>query len=324
MIENQFMRVIDHFESTQNPTVSVEIIPPKRGRDINKIYQAIESILPLKPPFVDVTSHAAEVVWDETPDGSFKKKVKRKSPGTFGLCAAIKYKYNLEPVPHILCGGFTREETEDALIELNYLGIENILAIRGDKTNPRPVPQDRTTNNYASDLVNQISGMNHGRYLDDLIDATATNFCIGVACYPEKHFESPNKKFDLQVLKKKQEAGAHYAVSQMFFNTQAFLDYVQEARDFGITIPIVPGMKIMTSKRQLSRLPAIFYIDIPEELTDRMMAAKTREEEIAVGVDWAYKQSLELLEAGIPYLHFYIMQKTNPFLALMKKLKKKL
>lgn len=318
------MRVIDHFESTQNPTVSLEIIPPKRGRDIEKIYQAVESVIPFKPPFIDVTSHAAEVVWEEMPDGSFKRKVKRKSPGTFGLCAALKYKYNLEPVPHILCGGFTREETEDALIELNYLGIENILAIRGDKTSSRPIPQDRSVNAFAGDLVAQIAGMNQGNYLDELIDAAPTNFCIGVACYPEKHFECPNNKFGLQILKDKQDKGAHYAVSQMFYDTDRFLKFVKAARDFGITMPIVPGMKIMTSKRQLSRLPAIFHIDIPEELTDRMFAAKNREEEIAVGVDWAYKQSLELLEAGIPYLHYYIMQNTKPFLALMNKLKKKL
>ncbi|MEL6649973.1 MAG: methylenetetrahydrofolate reductase [Bacteroidota bacterium] len=317
------MRVIDHLNSTKNPTVSVEIIPPRRGRNIQKIYDAIESILPLQPPFIDVTSHAAEAIWEEQKDGTFKKKVKRKSPGTFGLCAAIKYKYNLEPVPHILCGGFTCEETEDALIELNYLGIENILAIRGDKTNPRPVPQDRTTNNYAIDLVKQIDCMNNGKYIDELIDAAKTNFCIGVACYPEKHFECPNQKYGLRILKEKEEAGAHYAVSQMFYDTQKFLDFVQEARDYGITMPIIPGMKIMTSKKQLSRLPSIFHIDIPEELTDRMMSAKNRSEEIQVGVDWALKQAIELLEAGIPYLHYYIMQNTSPFIKLMDVLKAK-
>lgn len=318
------MRVIDHLNSTKNPTISLEIIPPRRGRNIQKLHDAIESVSPFNPPFIDVTSHAAEVVWEEMPDGSFKKKVKRKSPGTFGLCAAIKYKYNLEPVPHILCGGFTREETEDALIELNYLGIENILAIRGDKQNIRPIPQDRTTNVRAVDLVKQVSDMNRGQYIDELIDAAKTNFCVGVACYPEKHFESPNLKFDLQVLKEKQDAGACYAVSQMFYNTQKFLDYVAVARKADIKMPIIPGMKIITSKSQLTRLPSIFHIDLPEELTDRMLAAKTREKEIEVGVEWAYKQSLELLDNGIPYLHFYIMQNTRPFLKLMDKLKKHL
>ncbi|MEO1449793.1 MAG: methylenetetrahydrofolate reductase [Bacteroidota bacterium] len=315
---------MDHLTNTKNPTVSLEIIPPKRGRNIQKLHDAIESVLPFNPPFIDVTSHAAEVFFEEMPDGTFKRKVKRKSPGTFGLCAAIKYKYNLEPVPHILCGGFTKEETEDALIELNYLGIENILAIRGDKQGHRPVPEDRSTNNYAIDLVKQIDDMNHGKYLDALIDASPTNFCIGVSCYPEKHFEAPNMDFDLKVLADKEKAGACYAVSQMFYDSSKFIDFVKVARAKGIKMPIIPGMKIMTSKKQLSRLAAIFYIDIPTELTERMMAAKTRADEIKVGVDWAYKQSLELLDAGFPYLHYYIMQNTKPFLALMDKLKKKL
>ena len=318
------MRVIDHLKNTKNPTVSLEIIPPRRGRNIQKLHAAIESVMPFNPPFIDVTSHAAEVIYEETKDGSFKKKVKRKSPGTFGLCAAIKYKFNLEPVPHLLCGGFTREETEDALIELNYLGIENVLAIRGDKQKPRPIPTDRTLNVYASDLVSQISDMNQGIYIDELIDAAKTNFCIGVACYPEKHFQSPNLKFDLAMLKKKEESGAHYAVSQMFYDTSKFIEFNKTAKESGINMPLVPGMKIITSKKQLTRLPSIFHIDIPEELTDRMLAAKDRAEEIQVGVDWAYKQSIELLEAGIPYLHFYIMQNTSPFLSLMDKLKKKL
>ncbi|MEM6766697.1 MAG: methylenetetrahydrofolate reductase [Bacteroidota bacterium] len=318
------MRVIEHLEQVKNPTVSVEIIPPKRGSNIARLHKAVESILPFSPPFINVTSHAAEIIWEEMGDGSFKKKVKRKSPGTFGLCAAIKYKYNLEPVPHILCGGFTREETEDALIELNYLGIENILAIRGDKRSPRPIPQDRSTNEYAIDLVKQVSCMNKGKYIDDLIDAAKTNFCIGVSCYPEKHFEAPNLDFDLKVLKNKVDSGAHYAVSQMFFDADKFLRFKKEAQKQKINIPLIPGMKILTSKRQVRRLPAIFYVDIPTELINRMEAAKSREQEMQVGVEWAYQQALKLLEAGTPYLHFYIMQNTKPFVMLMDKLKKKI
>ena len=317
------MRIIDHLLSCKNPTVSVEIIPPKRGRSIQNLHKAIESILPFNPPFIDVTSHAAEVIWEEMKDGSYKRKVKRKSPGTFGLCAAIKYKYNLEPVPHLLCGGYTCEETEDALLELNYLGIENVLAVRGDKQNPRPIPQDRSINTYAIDLVRQIMNMNKGKYIDDLIDAAKTNFCVGVACYPEKHFSSPNLKFDLQILKRKQDAGAHYAVSQMFYDTSKFVQYVKLAREAGIEIPIIPGMKIITSKQQLTSLPSFFYVDIPEELMDRMMATQTRKEAIEVGIEWAHKQSIELLEAGFPYLHFYIMQNTSPFVKLMGSLKHK-
>jgi methylenetetrahydrofolate reductase (NADPH) len=319
------MRVIDHLLNTTDPTVSIEIIPPKRGGSLAKIDKAIQSIIKYKPPFIDVTSHAAEVVWEERPDGSYKRKVKRKSPGTFGICAAIKYKYEIEPVPHILCGGFTQEETEDALIELNYLGIENILAIRGDKQSPRPIPGDRTINKFAGDLVEQISHMNQGKYLDkSMVSAAETNFCIGVAYYPEKHFQAPNLKFGLDILKEKEERGAQYGVSQMFFNTQKYFDYLEKARAAGIQMPLIPGMKILTSKRQLTRLPSIFHIDIPEELCDRMMAAKSKEEEMQVGVDWAYKQCLELLDGGIPYLHFYIMLRTEPFTMLMEKLKKKL
>lgn len=317
------MHVVEHLQQTKNLTVSLEIIPPRRGGSIDKLERAIESVLPFNPPFIDVTSHAAEVMWEEMPDGSFKRKVKRKSPGTFGLCAAIKYKYNLDPVPHILCGGFTREETEDALIELNYLGIENILAIRGDKVSHRPIPQDRSTNKYALDLVKQVACMNEGIYIDDLIDAAKTNFCIGVSCYPEKHFEAPNMDFELKVLKMKQDAGAHYAVSQMFFDTQKFVDFVDQAREYGITIPIIPGMKIMTRKRHIEALPPIFHIDIPNELINRMNAADTKEAQTLVGVEWAYKQSIELLEAGFPYLHFYIMQNTKPFMMLMDMLRVK-
>ncbi|MDX2285597.1 MAG: methylenetetrahydrofolate reductase [Bacteroidia bacterium] len=317
------MHVVDLLREVRQPTFSLEIIPPRRGSHMKQIHDAIESVLPYKPPFIDVTSHAAEAVWEEMPDGSFKRKVKRKSPGTFGLCAVIKYKYNVEPVPHVLCGGFTREETEDALIELNYLGIENVLAIRGDKLQHRAIPQDRSTNVYAVDLVRQIGDMNRGRYMDDLIDAARTNFCIGVSCYPEKHFEAPNLSFDLKVLKDKQDAGAHYAVSQMFYDTDKFLRYVEMARKAGITIPILPGLKIMTSRSQLTTLPSVFHIDIPEELTDRMLAARNRAEEIETGVDWAYRQCLKLMDAGINYLHFYVMQNTSPFVKLMDRIRVK-
>jgi len=318
------MKVTEHLERASNPLVSIEIIPPKRGSSITQISNAIESIRGLNPPFIDVTSHAAEIIWEQTKDGKFAKKVKRKRPGTIGLCAAIKYKYDLDPVPHLLCGGFTREETEDALIELNYLGIENILAIRGDKRNPRPVPKDRSENRYALDLVHQIQEMNRGEYLDVLENGAKTDFCVGVACYPEKHFECPNHKMGINILKQKAEAGADYAVTQMFYDTSKYIEFVKQAREAGIDIPIIPGLKIMTSKRHLSRLPSIFYIDIPQELVGRMYAAKTKEEERQVGIEWAYKQAMELLEFGVPCLHFYIMQRTGSFLKLMDRLKKQL
>jgi methylenetetrahydrofolate reductase (NADPH) len=319
------MKVTDHLASSKNPCISVEIIPPRRGGNVQQIHQAIETILPFNPPFIDVTSHAAEVIWEEMPDGTFKKRVKRKSPGTFGLCAAIKYKYNIDPVPHILCAGFSKEETEDALIELNYLGVENLLCIKGDNVYQRPVPEGKTANTYALDLVQQVDRMNQGRYLDEsLIDAAHTDFCIGVSCYPEKHFEAPNLKFDIQNLKNKVDAGAHYAVSQMFFDNSKYFEYVEVAKEMGITVPIIPGLKILTSKKQLTTIPKVFYINLPDELVDKVMACKDDKEVRAVGVDWALKQSLELLEKGAPSLHFYIMQNTGPFLALMEKLAPKL
>lgn len=316
------MKVIEHLAQAKSPVISIEIIPPRRGGSIAKIHKVLDAVAPFKPPFIDVTSHAADVIWEEMPDGTFKKRIKRKSPGTFGLCAAIKFKYNIDPVPHILCDGFSREETEDALIELNYLGIENLLAIKGDAKFKKPIRSDRSANVYASDLVDQINNMNQGAYLGELIDADPTDFCVGVSCYPEKHFEAPNLKFDIEILKKKQDLGAHYAVSQMFFDNQKFFEYVRMAREAGVTIPIIPGLKILTNKRQLVSVPRVFHVDFPEELCDRMMATNTKEEAAKVGTEWAFKQAIELMEAGHPCVHFYILQKTGPFVQLMNMLKK--
>jgi len=319
------MKVIEHLANAKHPLISVEIIPPKRGGNVQQIHQAIETILPYSPPFIDVTSHAAEVIWEEMPDGTFKKRVKRKSPGTFGLCAAIKYKYNIDPVPHILCAGFSKEETEDALIELNYLGVENLLCIKGDNIYQRPVAEGKTANTFALDLVQQVDGMNTGKYLDDnLIDAAKTEFCIGVSCYPEKHFEAPSLKFDIQNLKNKIDSGAHYAVSQMFFDNQKYFDFVKMCREAGIEAPIIPGLKILTSKKQLNSIPKVFYINMPDELVDRILSCKDDKAVRKAGIEWAYKQSLDLLENGSPSLHFYIMHNTSPFLELMEMLKKKI
>jgi methylenetetrahydrofolate reductase (NADPH) len=319
------MKVTEHLAQAANPLISVEIIPPKRGGNVNQIYTAIESILPHNPPFIDVTSHAAEVIWEEMPDGTFKKRVKRKSPGTFGLCAAIKYKYNIDPVPHILCAGFSKEETEDALIELNYLGVQNLLCIKGDNIYQRPQPEGKTVNTYALDLVKQVSHMNHGAYLDEnLMDAFHTDFCIGVSCYPEKHFEAPSLKFDLQQLKNKVDAGAHYAVSQLFYDNQHYHHYVKLAREAGIQVPIIPGLKIFTAKKQLQSIPKVFFINLPDELVDRVLACKDDKEVKQVGIHWAVEQAIDLLEKGAPSLHFYVMQNTGPFLEMMDILKKKL
>jgi len=315
------MKVIDLIQTATQPFMSVEIIPPRRGSNIHKLYGAIESILPYSPKYIDVTSHGADVIWEEMPDGTFKKRVKRKSPGTFGLCAVIKYKFGVEPVPHILCSGFTREETEDALIELNYLGVENLLLIRGDSTVQKPIPEGRTTNKYAIDLVKQVDAMNRGKYLDELLDAHPTQFCIGVSAYPEKHFEAPNLAYDIEKLRLKQEVGAHYAVSQMFFDNEKFYRFKEQCKVAGITIPIVPGLKILTKRDQLINIPRAFHTDLPEELVERMTAAPDDKAALEVGIEWAYRQSLDLLEHGELNLHYYIMQNTAPFRTLMDRLK---
>lgn len=303
------------------PFISVEIIPPRRGASIGQVHAAIESLLPHRPRYINITSHAAEVVWQEQPDGTFRRRVKRRSPGTFGLCAVIKYKYGIEPVPHLLCHGFTREETEDALIELHYLGVENVLALQGEEKYARPPRPDRTVNQYAVELVEQITGMNQGRYLDELTDAQPTHFCVGVAAYPEKHYQAPNLAFDILNLKRKQDAGASYAITQMFFDNRYYYEFVERARAAGVHIPIIPGLKILTKREQLYSLPRSFHITIPEALSEAVLSAKSEAEVAEIGIAWAYQQAMDLLSHGVRNLHFYTMLYTKPLLRLMQRLR---
>lgn len=315
------MHVIELILRENSPFISVEIIPPKRGGRIQQVYDAVESLLPYRPRYINITSHAAEVIWQEQPDGTFRRRVKRRSPGTFGLCAVIKYKYNIEPVPHLLCHGFTREETEDALIELKYLGVENVLALQGEEKHAKPPRPDRTVNHYAVELVEQISAMNQGRYLDEITDAEPTNFCIGVAAYPEKHYQSPNLTFDLLNLKRKQDAGASYAITQMFFDNRFYYELIERARAAGIHIPIIPGLKILTKREHIYSLPRSFHITLPEPLVSAVMAAKDDKEVLEIGLEWAYHQAMDLLSHGVKNLHFYTMLYTRPLIRLMEKLK---
>jgi len=312
------MKVIEHLANATRPLVSVEIIPPRRGGDVQRIYDAVASVMPFDPPFIDITSHAAEAVWDELPDGTYRRRVTRKAPGTFGLCAAIKHRFGVDPVPHVLCNGFSREETEDALIELNYLGVENVLVIRGDGE-PREPGEGRSANETGLDLVRQVADMNRGRYLEDLLEATPTEFCIGVAAYPEKHAEAPNLDWDIDVLLQKQRAGADYAVTQIFFDNEVYLRFVKACRDKGVTIPIVPGLKILTRKEQLGVVPKVFGVDVPPGLAEEVLAADP-DRVVEVGTRWALEQAVQLLEAGVPSLHFYVMQNTRPFVSLMERL----
>ena len=315
------MKVIDHIKKAKKPFISFELIPPKRGGDIQGLLNVLDVISKYNPPFIDITSHSAEVVYDETKTG-IQKKVKRKRPGTLGICALIQHKYNIDAVPHILTNGFTREETEDFLIELSYLGIDNVLAIRGDDNGYiKPIPKGKSANVYASDLVKQINDMNKGRYLEEnLLDANPSNFCVGVGGYPEKHFEAPNLLTDIKFTKQKVDAGAEYIVTQMFFDNESYFKYVDMCRAQGIKVPIIPGLKIITVKSNLSSIPKNFYINLPEELSEKVMESD-KGKIVEVGVDWAAKQVNELLKNGVPSIHFYIMQNSKPISMLMEKLK---
>ena len=301
------MKVTEIFERADSPLISYEIIPPKRGGSISQIFQVIEDLMPFDPPFIDVTSHSAQVYYEEMPDGSHQRRVKRKRPGTIGLCAAIKSRFGVETVPHLLCNGFTREETEDALIELHYLGIQNVMALRGDDSGyKKPVPPEKSCNVFASELVEQIVQMNEGHYIEQLMDAASTDFCVGVAGYPEKHFEAPNLTWDVLNLKRKVDGGADYITTQMFFDNAHYFQFVEKCRDVGIDVPIVPGLKVLTSKRHLQTLPGFFHVRIPEALAAEVEEAAPEHAE-DIGVEWAIRQTEELLEYGVPCVHFYIM-----------------
>lgn len=317
------MKVIEHLEKANETLISFEIIPPKRGGNIKKLLSALEDLVQYNPPFIDITSHAAEVAYEETSSGEYRMKIKRKRPGTLGICALIQNKYNIDAVPHVICQGFTKEETEDFLIELHYLAIDNVLAIRGDDSGfKKPIKFGRSVNTYAVDLVSQISDMNKGKYLEDsLLDAEPTSFGIGISGYPEKHFEAPNLLSDINYTKSKIDAGAEYIVTQMFYDNSKYFDYVNNCKATGINVPIIPGLKIITSKAQLNTLPSHFYVDIPSDLSDEINTAKP-EHVAEIGIDWALKQAEDLMNANVPAIHFYVMQNTGPINKLMKKLGK--
>jgi methylenetetrahydrofolate reductase (NADPH) len=304
------MKVTDHLKQANGKTLfSIEILPPLKGKGMTDIYNAIDPVLEFKPSFIDVTYHREEFVYKKRQDGLLEKKSVRKRPGTVGICAGIMTKYNVDAIPHIICGGFSKDETENALIDLSFLGIDNVLLLRGDSIKSegsfKPEPNG---NAYALDLVEQVTNMNKGIYLDDeLEDVSSTNFCIGVAGYPEKHFEAPNLKTDLKYLKAKVDAGAEYIVTQMFYDNSKYFEFVDNCKEMGINVPIIPGIKIMTTKKQLNILPSIFHIDIPDELAETVAAAKNSEQVKEIGIEWAIHQSKGLLAANVPCLHFYTM-----------------
>jgi len=316
------MKVTEHIAKAKTTLFSFEVLPPLKGQNFKELSNNIDPLMEFKPPFIDVTYHREEYVYKKRENGLLEKKTTRKRPGTVGICAAIKNKYNVDTVPHIICGGFSKEETENALIDLDFLGIDNVLVLQGDaiKTEPKFVA-DEDGHKFASELLGQVKDMNNGLYIDDeLENANQTNFCIGVAGYPEKHFAAPNLKSDMKYLKHKVDLGAEYIVTQMFFDNQMYFDFVKLCRDADIKVPIIPGLKPITAKGQITTLPRVFYIDVPEELADAVEACKDNEEAKQVGIEWTTQQSKELMEYGVPVLHYYSMGKANPIYQIAKEL----
>jgi len=314
------MKLTKKIQESKKTLFSIEILPPLKGKSIQSIYDGIDPLMEFKPAFVDVTYHREEYIYKKREGGYLEKVSIRKRPGTVGICAAIMNKYDVEAVPHIICGGFTREETENALIDLQFLGIDNVLALRGDsiKTEPAFVPEPNG-HGYGLDLVKQISEMNHAKYLDEeMKEAAPTNFCIGVAGYPEKHFEAPNMTSDLKYLKAKVDAGAEYIVTQMFFDNTKYFEFVDLCRKSGIHVPIIPGLKILGSKKQIVTLPKIFHIDIPQAFYEELEMCKDDKAIREAGIKWCIQQSKELVKANVPCLHFYTMGNSDATKAVAK------
>ncbi|SHM34402.1 5,10-methylenetetrahydrofolate reductase (NAD(P)) [Chitinophaga jiangningensis] len=305
------MKVTEHIAQAKDTRISFEVLPPLKGKSIDSIYDHLDPLMEFKPAFINVTYHRSEHMFKKKADGSFEKVEIRKRPGTVGICAALMNHYNVDTVPHLICGGFSREETENALIDLAFIGIDNVLVLRGDAPkNESFFEPDPHGHSYASELLGQVVQMNNGIYLeDDLQGGVKTNFCIGVAGYPEKHFEAPNMQTDLANLKRKVDGGADYIVTQMFFDNQKYFDFVNKCREIGITVPIIPGLKPLTSKKQLNILPRIFNVDIPTDFSNEILKCKTDKEVEQVGTEWLIAQSRELKNFGVPILHYYTLGK---------------
>lgn len=308
------MKITDHIKNSNGKTLfSFEIIPPRKGKNIQELYNNIDPLMEFKPPFIDVTTSREEYVYLDKGEGLLDRRMTRMRPGTLGICAALKHKYNVDTVPHVLCGGFTKEETEYLLVDCHYLGIDNIMALRGDSMKHQQYFEaTKGGHAYATELVSQIQDLNEGKYLHDVIDAEhKADFCIGVAGYPEKHMEAPSLQTDLKRLKEKVDAGANYVVTQMFLDNKKYFEFVAAAKKAGINVPIIPGIKPIAVKRHLQILPQVFKIDLPETLILEIEKCKNNKQVRQVGVEWAVQQSKELLAAGVPVLHYYSMGKSD-------------
>ena len=316
------MKITDHIKSSKETLISFEILPPLKGKTIESIYNHLDPLMEFQPCFINVTYHRSEQVFKKRADGSFDRIEVRKRPGTVGICAAIMNHYKIDAVPHLICGGFNLQETENALIDLAFLGIDNVLVLRGDaarnETTFEPEPNGHA---YAIDLLKQAVNLNNGIYLEEEIrDGYKTQFCIGVAGYPEKHFEAPNLQTDMRYLKMKVDAGADYITTQMFFDNNKYYQFVKDCRAAGIEVPIIPGLKPLTSKRQLSILPRTFHVDIPTELSTEIMKCKTDKEVEIVGEEWLLNQSRELKKFGVPVLHYYTLGKPHVVANVVKEM----
>ncbi|MCX6322333.1 MAG: methylenetetrahydrofolate reductase [NAD(P)H] [Bacteroidia bacterium] len=314
------MSVIDKIKNAGGSLFTFELLPPLKGHSIERIYTTIDRLIEFNPAYINFTSHRNETTYYERPDGLIEKRVVRIRPGTIALAAAVKYKYNITVVPHILCGGFSKEETENVLIEMNFLGIDDVLALRGDpqKGNRRFIAEkDGHTN--ADELVRQITNMNNGKYLEEsLEDTSPTNFCIGVAGYPEKHFEAPNRQMDIENLKQKVESGASYIVTQMFFDNRKFCRFRDECRKVGIAVPIIAGIKPISAMNDIKLLPQAFHIDLPNDLVAAVQKCKTDKEAREVGIEWATMQSKELIKEGVPGIHYYTLGRSDNVARIVK------
>ena len=308
------MKVTEHIANGNGKTqFSFEILPPLKGENIHSIFKNIDSLMEFKPPYINVTYHREEYVFNELASGLLEKKVVRKRPGTVGICAAIQNKYEVDAVPHILCGGFTKEDTENFLIDIGFLEIDNVMALRGDAVKSETYfTPEKAGHKYACDLVSQINNLNKGKYLDkELQNNAPTNFCVGVAAYPEKHMEAPNMESDLHFLKKKIANGAEYVVTQMFFDNAKYFSFVAKCREAGITVPIIPGIKPISVEKHLNMIPHRFHVDLPEALIKEVIKCKDNSAVRALGIEWSIAQSKELMEAKVPFIHYYSMGKSN-------------
>lgn len=311
------MKVIDHLNAAKSTLFSFEILPPLKGKSIQSIYDGIDPLMEFKPKYINVTYHREEYIFKERANGLLEKIAIRKRPGTVGICAAIMNKYHVDAVPHLICGGFSKDETENALIDLQFLGIDNVLALRGDsiKTESafRPHPEGHA---YAVDLIKQVINMNQGNYMTEDYQLEPTNFCIGTAGYPEKHFEAMNMSTDLHYLKQKVEAGAEYIVTQMFFDNKKFFDFVKACKEYGINVPIIPGIKPIKTLAHTTVLPKLFHIDFPEALSKELLKCKSNDEVKRVGIEWGIQQSKELKAMNVPGIHYYTMSNSDEVKAI--------